>query len=444
MHWVKHKMRLLCVFFLFVLVSGVSVWANDSFDDVQILERDVARIKATGDLRGGEKLMKVVVRFREDDVMIMGNDYRYGYLTLIPYAAIKTLTYSDIGGHLPDLLHQTAPLYEANFDGQDQRWFAIGYEQDGENVDVLLMLAKETSEIFVRTLGMRAQKTVGQYVDGVPRLTDDVAFRDCRVFRTIQDDKGKTKTDDFACLVMMRTDAFEVVGQDKNYQKRFLVPYSAVRRLSYEHSNETSYMGRMPGIGAFRKAKHWFVIEGDETVALMLASEIVADFREVAQAKAQITINAYASESRLQSPAQATVLPSELGLPNSQGGTPEVLMSAKTIRCLLGPGTRAHWSSGQLTRDEDIRYDDAQMLVFDAIDLEKQIANLHRGEKTTPVRVVVNDKGLTFLAVDDVILVTTVFAQRDGQLICVFSQHMMGVSPQASQFYGVVEADAEK
>jgi len=436
-------MWLLCRVFLFVLMNGVSVWANASFEDVQILERDVARIKATGDLRGGEKLMKVVVRFREGDVMIMGNDYRYGYLTLIPYAAIQTMTYSDIGGHLPDHMHQAAPLYEANFDGQDQRWLEITYEQDTKRADVRLMLGKETAEDFIKTLAGRATQTVEQYVDGVSRLADDVFFRDCRVFRTVLDD-GKTKTDDFVCLVMMRTDAFEIVGQDKNYQERFLVPYSVVRRLSYEHSNETSYMGRMPGIGAFRKAKHWFVIEGDETVALMLAPEIVADFRDVAQTKAQVTINAYADENNQQVPIQAVVLPQELGLPTSQGGTLDILMSAKTIRCLLGTGTHAHWSDGQLTRDGNARYDATQMLVFDAIDLSKQTANLHRGEKTTPVRVVVNKKGLTFLAFDDVALVTTIFAQEDGKLICVFSQHMMGVSPQASQFYGVVEVDAKK
>jgi len=428
---------------LLVLMGSVSVWAKDVFDDVHILERDVARIKATGDLRGGEKLMKVVVRFRDADVMVMGNDYRYGYLTLIPYAAIETMTYSDIGGHLPDQLHRASPLYEANFDGQDQRWCTITYKQDAETAGVKLMLGRETSDVFIKTLAMRAEKVIGQHIDGVPRLGADVAFRDCRVFRTILDD-DKTKTDDFACLVMMRADAFEIVGQDKNYQERFLVPYSVVRRLSYEHSNETSYMGRMPGIGAFRKAKHWFVIEGDETVALMLASEIVADFREAAQAKAGVTINAYANESRLQTPIQAAVLPPELGTSNSDGESHQVLMAAKTIRCLLGPGTRALWADGQLTRDGEARYDATQVLFFDAIDLGKQTANLHRGESVTPVRVVAGHTGLTFLTVDDATLVVTVFAQEDGQLVCVYSQHVVGASPQASQFYGVVEVGSKK
>jgi hypothetical protein len=442
MHWVNNKMRCLCFGFLLVLMGCVSVWANDTFDDVQILERDVARIKATGDLRGGEKLMKVVVRLRDADVMIMGNDYRYGYLTLIPYATIQTMTYSDIGGHLPDQLHRTSPLYEANFDGQDQRWFAITYEQDEKMVDVRLMLGKETADNFIKTLAGHAPKTIGQYVDGVPRFGDDVAFRDCRVFRTISDD-GKPKTDDFACLVMMRTDAFEVVGQDKNYQERFLVPYAVVRRLSYEHSNATSYMGRMPGIGAFRKAKHWFVIEGDETVALMLAPEIVADFREMAQGKSGMTINAYADEHKLQASAQAASLPQELGIPHSDEETLQVLMSAKTIRCLLGPGTRALWADGQLTRDGDARYDVSQVLVLDAIDLAKQTARLRSDEKVTPVRVVASRKGLTFLAVDDATLVITVFARNDGQLVCVYSQHVTDDSPQASQFYGVVEVGTE-
>lgn len=425
------------IFFIFVFCSHVS--AIDVFEDVQILERDAGRIKATGDLRGGEKLMKVVVRFRDDNMMIVGNDYRYAYLTLIPYDAILSMTYSDIGGHLPRTLHRAAPLYQENFDGRDQRWFAIRYTQDGDDVDVLLMLDRETDDAFVAAALRLSNKGVAQYVDGISRVADDVVFRLCRVFRTTVSDKGKSRTDDYACAIIMRDDVFKIVGQDKNYQEGFDVPYDSVRGLFYEHSKQTSYMGRMPGIGAFRKAKHWFVIEGDGTTALMLAPEIVADFRDAAQAKTDVAINAYGGKSRVESLAQASALPDDLGVAENNKAPIEILMSAKTIRCLLGPGARVKWPEGKLVRDGDARYNEASELVFDEIDLQKQTATLQIGETKTAVRIVASEMGLTFLAVDDAAFVTTVFARKDGQLVCVHSLHMTGQAPRASQFYGVAE-----
>lgn len=431
-------MRTLLVGFVLVFIGCLSVLADDSFDDVQILERDVARIKKTGDLRGGEKLMKVVVRFRDADVMIAGNDYRYGYLIVIPYSAIGSMIYSDIEGRLPDQLHRAAPLYQENFDGQDQRWFAMQYERGGQTEDVLLMLAKETDEAFLKALAGRLKKEVVRYTDGVPRLGDDVLFRDCRVFKTVSDDQGKSETDDYACMVMMRADAFQFIGQYKDYQEHFVVPYASVRGLFYEHAKQTSYMGRMPGISAFRKEKHWFVIEGEGTTALVLAPEIVADFREVAQAKTNISINAYGGRGASELPV--SVLPDVLGVGAPDETVIEILMSAKSIRCLLGPGTRALWSDGKLDRNSDARYGDgASELIFDAIDLQKQTAILHTRETKTAVRVVASEMGLTFLAVDDATSVTTVFARSDGQLVCVHSHHVAGASPQASQFYGVAE-----
>ena len=430
-------MRFLHVWLAFVLMGCLSVWADDAFDDVQILERDEARIKATGDLRGGEKLMQVVVRLRDGDMLIAGNDYRYAHLTIIPYQAIQSLTYSVIGDHLPDNLHRGAPLFQETFDGKDQRWFSIVYDHQGETTSVLLMLSRDTDQFFLQMLAKRSQKDIVQYFDGMPRQGDDVIFRKCRVFRTVRDDKGKAKTDDYACMVMMRDTAFEIVGQDKNYQDQIVLPYDSVRGLFYEHSKETSFVGRMPGIGAFRKAKHWFVIEGAETTALILDSEIVADFREGAQAKTQVSINAYGGG--LQKPAQALVLPEELG-----GGkdvtTLEVLMLAKRIRCLLGPGTRALWQAGKLDRDGNARYDDQMPeLVFEAIDLQAQTAVLQLGDTKMDVRVVASEMGLTFLSVENATLVTTVFARSDGQLVCVHSHHVAGEQPQAGQFYGVAE-----
>ena len=425
--------------FLFVFFSCSVVRANDSFDDVHVLERDPVRIKATGDLRGGEKLMKVVVRFRDDDVMILGNDYRYAHLTVIPYDMIQTMTYSDIGDPLPRSLHRAAPLYQESFDGRDQRWFAIRYTEDENDRDVLLMLDREIDGAFLSVAASRSKKEIVQSVDGIPRVADDIVFRKCRVFRTTVTDKGKSNTDDYACAVIMRGALFEIVGQDKDYQDRFEVSYDSVRGLFYEHSKQTSYMGRMPGIGAFRKAKHWFVIEGEGTTALMLAPEIVADFRDAAQAKTNVSINAYGGKSRVASLSQASALPEILGVSPDEAPI-DILMSAKTIRCLLGPGTRVKWPDGKLVRDGEARYDDqAPELTFDAIDLKKQTATLLMGETKKAVRIVASEMALTFLAVDDVAFVTTVFARNDGQLVCVHSQHATGILPQAGQFYGVAE-----
>lgn len=62
-----------------LLLICLSVRAENEFDSVQILESDKERIKATGDLQGKFKLMKVVVQFRDNDLLLSGNDYRYGY-----------------------------------------------------------------------------------------------------------------------------------------------------------------------------------------------------------------------------------------------------------------------------------------------------------------------------------------------------------------------------
>lgn len=422
----------------FLMMPGM-LKAETSFDDVQILERDEARIKATGDLRGGEKLMKVVARFRDADMMVLGNDYRYEYVIVIPYVAITSLTYSDIGGHLPDNLHRAAPLYESNFDGQDQRWFEIQYKRKDQTETVLLMLDEDTAGKLLTTLEGVADKAVERYVDGLPYQVADAVFRECRVFRTVIDDKGKSETDDFPCLVIMDDDAFRIVGQDDDYQEQLVVSYADVRGLFYEHSKETSFMGRLPGIGAFRKAKHWFVIEGAGTTALVLEPDIVADFREVAQAKTNISINSYV-QLREQAPAQASVLPEALGGQPQEEMTVEGLMSARAIRCLLGPGTRARWAQGKLDRKSDTRYDDeAPELFFDEIDLKTQTATLHQAGTQTVVRVVASDRGITFLSVDNATFVTTVFARRDGQLVCVHSHHVTGEEPLAGQFYGVAE-----
>lgn len=432
------------LFVLMVLMGGFPLEAAQSFDDVQILERDEARIKATGNLRGGEKLMRVKVRFRDADMMVMGNDFRYEYLTLIPYGAVESAIYSDIGEHLPDNLQQAAPLHRENYGGDDQRWLELVYVVDGKKTDVLLVLDRDTDDVLLDALDEKLKAPVVRYLDGIAHNKTDVAFRDCRYFRTVRDENGKSETDDFVCLVMMRDDAFQIVGQDDDYQAQFDVPYDTVRGLFYEHSKETSFMGRLPGIGAFRKAKHWFVIEGKETTALVLEPEIVADFRDVAQAKTHLSINAYAAA--IQRPAQqATVLPEVLSQSLGDGNMVQELMAAKTIRCLLGPGSRANWADGKLKRLTDARYDDeAPNLIFEEIDLDAQTAIAVQGNTRRQVRVVASEKGFTFLAIDQATFVTTVFARDGGQLVCVHSVHVADGTPLAGQFYGVAEVTEKR
>lgn len=417
---------------LLIFLTSFSLRAENTFEDVHLLERNKERIKATGDLRAKFKLMKVVVQFRDNDLLISGNDYRYDYITVIPYSEIQSLTFSDIDGDLPREMRESAPLYRDILSGRDQRWFQIRYDQN----EILLMLSKE-SDSFIRSIQTHTGKSITLSVDGLSRLLDDVTFRQCRVVQTITDRKGKTKTDDYACLIIMSKSNITIKGKDKNYDGQIDIPYTQIQSLAYEHARQSSYMGRMPGFGAFRKAKHWFVIKDNEHghIPLLLDAGDVADFREAIKTKSGIPINTQVPGIARSQPA---TLPDQFDIQTPAKTTK--LTSAQTIRCTLGPGQRANWDSQSLNRDSNARFaDSAPQIIFENIDISAQTAQMRTGKKTYPTRVVASGQGLTFITITgNETQITSIFVQNK-QLISIHSHHTGGKSPHAGQFYGVAE-----
>ena len=418
---------------LFMLITCVSLHAEDSFDTLQILERNKDRIKATGDLRGGSKLMKVVVTFRDNDLLISGNDYRYGYITVVPYTEIKTLTFSDIDNNLPKEMRQSAPLYRDEFSSHDQRWFQIMHNE----TDILLMLSKNP-DLFLRTWQQRTSQSLTLSIDGLSRQLDDVAFRQSRIVQTITEKKGKSKTDDYACIIILSDNGLTIKGKDKKFLAQLDVSYDQVQSLVYEHARQSSYMGRMPGFGAFRKPKHWFVIRNKDNtqIPLLFTDDEVASFRETIEKKSKIAINTQITNIQPSQITQAT-----LPQPFETQTTPTTQLStAKTIRCTLGPGQRADWQSETLNRDQNARFaDEAPDIIFANIDISSQTAQMQVQDRTYKARVVANSNGLTFIAVaDNQTQITSIFAQNNG-LISIHSIHTGGNTPHAGQFYGVAE-----
>ena len=417
---------------ILLLLTSLSVRAENTFDNVQILERNKERIKATGDLRSEFKLMKVVVQFRDNDLLLSGNDYRYGYITVIPYPEIQSLTFSDIDGDLPKEMRKITPLFQDTFSGQDQRWFQILHGQN----EILLMLPKDSDPVL-RATQTHAGKPIALSIDGLPKQLDDVAFRQCRVVQTITDRKGKPKTDDYACLIIISKSSITIKGKDKNFDAQIDIPYTQIQSLAYEHARQSSYMGRMPGFGAFRKAKHWFVVNNTEHghIPLLLNAEDVADFREAIRTKSGIAINTQAPGTARSQPA---TLPARFDIQTPAATTK--LTTAQTIRCTLGPGQRANWDTQSLNRDSNARFaDNAPEITFENIDLSAQTAQMRTGDKTHKTRVIASNQGLTFITVDgNETQITSIFVQNK-QLISIHSHHTGGQSPHAGQFYGVAE-----
>lgn len=434
-----------CLLFVLLLGGGAFVHAQESVA-VHILERDAERIKATGDLRGNAKLMQALLQFRDQDVFIAGNDFRYGFIFVIPYEQIVSVTYSDVGGHLPKSMRESMPLFNPDYAGQDQRWLRVVYAVDGNTTDLFLMLSKETDGAVVNGLATHLDKPVLRFVDGVPVHQTDAVFRHCRIFQTLVQ-KEKSKTDDFECLVVMTDSAFVLAGQDDHFQNQYTIAYPHMKTLYYEHSKQTSYVGRMPGLGAFRKPRHWFVIDYadaqgvDMTAALLLEAEVVVDFRDVAEAKSGLGIKSYAVLP-VPSPPPQISLPAPIDLPReAPSAVAPKLESVQTIRCTLGPGYRVHWDKQTLNKEGETRFNDVTPeLVFEQIDWVAHTAQMRQGEGVVPVRLAQSGSGVTFISVGAETTVTTIFSQNN-RLLCVHSIHESGTAPVASQFYGIAEVE---
>ena len=331
---------------------------------------------------------------------------------------------------------------------------------------LLLALSRETAGAFLKAVYQTGQSVL-VFVDGVQAHRGDAVFKRSRIFKTVETRKGRQKTERYNCVVVVTGAALKIVGKDRDYRAETEVAFSSVEEMVYEHGRQSSFMGRMPGIGAFKKPKHWFVVthmlpEGGQTqTVLLLDPEEAQSLRQAVKEKSGLEVHLFSGAAALGSrSAQAgrsTVveigpLPGGDRLPDQLAGKAhpiQALKAATTIRCTLGPGHLVTWPSGALTPGEDSRFDDANpYLIFEGIDLAAQTARLRRASKTTDVRAVLTPAGLTFIEVSERgdALVTTVFAAQGnaaGSFVCVHSRHAGGNGdtqiPAAGQFYGVAE-----
>lgn len=150
------------------------VWQNGfaddvTFQDVRYLETDVERIRMTGDLRADEKLMKVVVKFRDAAVLISGNDLHYQYITVVPYPKITGLTYSEINSGPSKETLEASPLAHPKLSGEKQRWLKIAYRASGQDEAVLLYLSNDEQKAVREAIRQRAGQDIETFVDGMLR-----------------------------------------------------------------------------------------------------------------------------------------------------------------------------------------------------------------------------------------------------------------------------------
>lgn len=233
----------------------------------------------------------------------------------------------------------------------------------------------------------------------------------------------------------------------------------AVEKMAYERAKQSTFMGRMPGVGAFKKSKHWFVIEhivpdkGAVQTVLLLDPMEVQDFRKTVETKTGKTVDLFVENRSRRETAEPVRV--DLGvLPNTPGllgkaDPVEALSQAKVIRCTLGPGYRANWTNGSLQASGSERFNDADpLIVFEQIDLKEQTAQMRVGKEQVDVRVVATASGWTFLEVTGKgrFRMTTVFpGQTSGRWTCVHSLHTVGIEAgtksMAGQFYGVAELE---
>jgi hypothetical protein len=92
-----------------------------------------------------------------------------------------------------------------------------------------------------------------------------------------------------------------------------------------------------------------------------------------------------------------------------------------------------------LVKDGETRFQDASPnLIFDHIDWETQTAQMRQSDLILPVRLVLNDSSVTFIATGTKTWITTILLHQH-QLLCVLSVHESGSLPAAEQFYGIAE-----
>jgi len=192
----------------------------------------------------------------------------------------------------------------------------------------------------------------------------------------------------------------------------------------------------MPGFGAFRKSRHWFVIHNTDNIniPLLFNAEDVADFREA-------TENLINTQTQtVQTPQLSPTALSEAFESQSQPTTK--LTTAQTIRCTLGPGQRADWQNQTLNRDANARFDDdTPDVIFENINLAAQTAQMLVGDMTYQASVIISGNSITFITIaDNTTQVTTIFSQNE-RLISIHSHHTGGQAPQAGQFYGIAEIE---
>ena len=122
------------------------------------------------------------------------------------------------------------------------------------------------------------------------------------------------------------------------------------------------------------------------------------------------------------------------------------LMKAKTIKCFLGKGCTADWTTGDpnLTIGKWREKPEECIMILDSIDLKKGTARFVGALGSTDVNVITTPKGLTFVEATDSgnLMVTTVFASyKKGtkKHIFVHSRHWSFLEPLCSQYHGVCE-----
>ena len=114
------------------------------------------------------------------------------------------------------------------------------------------------------------------------------------------------------------------------------------------------------------------------------------------------------------------------------------LLSARSLKCVFGPGSMAEWKGGKLTFTGG-RFDET--LHFDSINVKTSSARLIGNQGASDVQVVATASGLTFIEITGFgnIMVTTVFGahNNEGNLIAVTSRHTSVFDkPIPQQYYG--------
>jgi hypothetical protein len=121
------------------------------------------------------------------------------------------------------------------------------------------------------------------------------------------------------------------------------------------------------------------------------------------------------------------------------------LLTAKSLRCVLGYGYSADWLEGAPKLEKSRFTKDGSPTFFDSINIEKQSARMIANQGAIDVLVLVSPSGLTFIeeTASGNYTFTTVFPDykkgSSDEYICVHSRHLAWGTlgpPFPSQFHG--------